>query len=219
MGQNKQAKGSQEKPAIVIAGEGQNDRAVLRHLLPALLRRPASKCPKIIEVQTSMRLKKAENQLAPRLDRLRLLADGQATRTGLRIVGVVVHVDLDAVIDDRYTARRKQLSADLQRAFDCDTALALAADEMEAWLMLFPDAFPKVKQTWRLTEQDRKRNLGAIASGSKELLKARLSQPRYKESDAPAIMQAAVTHGLVASCQSNRNRSYADFATELEAWK
>lgn len=218
MGRDKQVKGGPEKSVIVIAGEGQHDRDVLRYLLPALRPWSASRSPKIVEIKKSMRLNKAVYQLAPRLDELRRLAQAQARLAQAKLAGVVVHVDFDAVVDESYVTRRKQLSDDLDQAFGCHTALALAADEMEAWLMLFPDAFPKVKQTWRLPEQDRKRNLGVIPGGSKELLKARLSQPQYRESDAPAIMKAAVTHGLVAACQSDRNRSYADFAAELEAW-
>lgn len=207
------------KSVIVIAGEGQNDRDVLRHLVPALGPWPATRRPKLIEIKKKMALSKAQDQLVPRLNELRLLAQGAARLARARLAGIVVHVDFDAVIDERYEARRKRLSTDLQHTFDCDTALALAADEMEAWLMLFPDAFPKVKPSWRLTEQDRRRNLGLIAGGSKELLKARLTQPPYRESDAPEVMKSAVEHNLVARCEPQRNRSYADFADELEKWK
>jgi hypothetical protein len=215
----KQAGRGQGKPVIAIAGEGQHDRDVLRQLLPVLCRWPAARPPKIIEVKTPVRLKKAENQLAPRLERLHLLAQGQATRLQAQLAGIVVHVDLDAVIDDAYESRRRQLSAELRKTFGCDTALALAADEMEAWLMLFPDAFPKVKSTWQLTQQDRRKNLGTIAGGSKEYLKNRLTRPPYLESHAPKVIEEAVKHGYVAACDSSRNRSYADFTADLAQWR
>ncbi|MEU9325629.1 hypothetical protein AB0D91_17750 [Streptomyces canus] len=207
------------KSVIAIAGEGQHDRDVLRQLLPVLCTWPAARRPKIIEVKTPMRLKKAENQLAPRLERLHHLAQGQAKLLQARLVGIAVHVDLDAVIDETYENRRKQLSAELQKQFDCDTALALAADEMEAWLMLFPEAFTKLNSAWKLTEQDRRRNLGTIPGGSKELLKSRLTKPRYLESHAPKVIEKAVTHGYVTSCDPSRNRSYADFTADLAQWK
>jgi hypothetical protein len=207
------------KSVIVIAGEGQNDRDVLRHLVPALGPWPATRRPKLVEIKKKMALSKAQDQLVPRLNELRLLAQGAARLANARLAGIAVHVDFDAVIDERYESRRKQLSTDLRRTFDCDTALALAADEMEAWLMLFPDAFPKVKPGWRLTDQDRRRNLGLIAGGSKELLKARLTQPPYRETDAPAVMKAAVDHNLVTTCEQHRNRSYADFAAEVHEWR
>lgn len=219
MAGRKQASGGRGKSVIVIAGEGQHDRDVLRALLPALCTWPAAGRPKLVDVKKSIRLKKAENQLAPRLDELRRLALAQAAFAEARLAGVVVHVDLDAVIDESYGRRRKQLSADLQKTFDCDTALALAADEMEAWLMLFPEAFTKLNSTWKLTQQDRRRNLGTIPGGSKELLKSRLTRPRYLESHAPRVIEKAVTHGYVASCDSSRNRSYADFTADLAQWK
>ncbi|MEU6066487.1 MULTISPECIES: hypothetical protein [Streptomyces] len=219
MSGKKQAGAAGGKSIVVIAGEGQNDRDVLRHLVPALRCWPATKRPKIVEIGKPMRLNKAQYQLEPRVDELRRLAQAQAKRAQARLVGVVVHVDLDHVIDDRYEARRKQLTKALHEAFDCDTALALAADEMEAWLMLFPGAFPKTNAAWRLSGVDLKRDLGLIAGGAKERLKSQLKQPQYEERDAPEVMRRAVENKLVTTCDRNRNRSYADFAAELDQWK
>jgi hypothetical protein len=72
---------------------------------------------------------------------------------------------------------------------------------------------------WKLPEQDRRRNLGTIPGGSKELLKSRLTKPRYLESHAPKVIEKAVTHGYVTSCDPSRNRSYADFTADLAQWK
>ncbi|MFB7321637.1 hypothetical protein [Streptomyces sp. NPDC056190] len=219
MSSKKQAGAAGGKSIVVIAGEGQNDRDVLGHLVPALRYWPARKRPKIVKIAKPMRLNKARYQLEPRVDELRRLALAQATKAQARLVGVVVHVDLDYVIDDKYEARRKQLTTALQQAFDCDTALALAADEMEAWLMLFPGAFPEVNPGWRLTGMDLKRDLGLIPGGAKERLKAQLKQPQYQARDAPEVMRLAVENDMVTGCQRNRNRSYADFVSELEQWK
>jgi hypothetical protein len=219
MAVNKRGGAAPAKSVIVIAGEGQNDRDVLKHLVPALGPWPRTRRPKLVEIKTKMALSKAQNQLVPRLDKLRLLANGLAQKAQAQLAGVVVHVDLDTVIDERYDERRRQLASGLRKTFGCDTALALAADEMEAWLMLFPDAFGKVRPGWRLSDQDRRRDLGAIAEGSKERLKAQLTQPPYRESDAPEVMKAAVAHHLLTTCDPGRNRSYADFAAELGQWK
>jgi hypothetical protein len=70
-----------------------------------------------------------------------------------------------------------------------------------------------------VTEQDRRRNLGTIPGGSKELLKSRLSRPRYLESHAPKVIEKAVAHGYVTSRDPSRNRSYADFTADLAQWK
>lgn len=56
-------------------------------------------------------------------------------------------------------------------------------------------------------------------SVSQELLKSRLTQPRYLESHAPKVIEKAVTHGYVTSCDPSRNRSYADFTADLAQWK
>ncbi|WP_406099921.1 MULTISPECIES: hypothetical protein [Streptomyces] len=219
MAGQKQAGGHRDKSVIAIAGEGQHDRDVLRQLLPVLCHWPAARRPKIIEIKKKTSLNKANYQLSPRLDKLRNQAEGQAKLLQARLAGIVVHVDLDGVIDEAYERRRTQLSTELQKTFGCDTALALVADEMEAWLMLFPDAFPKVNSTWKLTQQDRTRNLGTIPGGSKELLKSRLTRPPYLMSHAPKVIEKAVAHGYVASCDPSRNRSYADFTADLAQWK
>ncbi|MGW0773978.1 hypothetical protein ACWD01_10100 [Streptomyces sp. NPDC002835] len=210
-------KGSSAKQLIAVAGEGRYDREILRHLIPVVHAIPAARRPKMAQITRDMRLNKADNQLAPRLQVLKQLAQGLAAKEQATLLGIVVHVDLDHVIDDNYTERRKRLAADLERTFDCETALALAADEIEAWLMLFPDAFPKVKPGWKLKDRDRQRDLGRIL-GTKEHLKTHLGHPMYRESDAPLVMKAAVDHNLVNSCQAKRNQSYADFIEDLKRW-
>jgi hypothetical protein len=101
MGSAKKA-GAAGKSVVVIAGEGQNDRDVLRHLVPALEPWPVTRRPKPVEVKKKMALSKAQDQLIPLLRELRLLAQGTARLANARLAGIVVHVDFDAVIDERY---------------------------------------------------------------------------------------------------------------------
>ncbi|MEU2720725.1 hypothetical protein [Streptomyces smyrnaeus] len=132
--------GKAGKKVIALAGESRYDRQVLRHLIPAL---HPGRCPEFVEIKKSIKLSQATTQLTPRVDELRRLAQSQAKLKNAALVGVALHVDLDRVTDDKYTRDRETIAAELRRAFTCQSALALAAVEMEAWLLLFPKAFTK----------------------------------------------------------------------------
>lgn len=203
------------KSVIVVAGEGPYDREVLQILIPALLPKP---CPKVVQIKSNdMRLHKANLRLKPRVDELRILANTLADSHGAELAGIVVHVDLDGVVDEEYDKVRKRLSDAFKNAFHCRTALALAAWEIEAWLMLFPEAFTKVRSSWRLKSKDTNRDLG-MTSNAKETLRAFLEGQRYRESDAPKVMRAAIVEGEVKPNIHGRNRSYMEFVQELQGW-
>lgn len=178
------------KSIIAVAGEGRFDREVLEHLIPELLPKPG---PKVVQIkQDNMRLDKAKSRLAPTLDELRRIAQALAERHDAQLFGIVIHVDMDGVTNSAYEKTRDSLSGELQRAFTkCNSALALAASEMEAWLMLFPDAFPMTNPKWKLNPKDGSRDLGMIADAKKHLEK-QLRTPPYLEKHAPAIMAQAV---------------------------
>jgi hypothetical protein len=198
---------------IVVAGEGDYDRKVLKHLVPALHPGP---CPEVRMLRRPIRLARAQVKLSPRLQEIRRYAVALADTATL--AGVVVHVDLDGIADDAYDKLRKRLTEEMRATFkDHPSALALAAYEMESWLMLFPDAFPKVRPGWRLSEADCRRDLGRLEK-AKEHLVRHLGKPAYRESDAPAIAEAAVRGGHVTARPPGNNRSYRDFADEIGAW-
>ncbi|WP_330322745.1 hypothetical protein [Streptomyces anulatus] len=218
-----------QQPLIVVAGEGDHDREVLRHLLPALLPVPRLLVEPIRGDKTD--LSKADQQLSPRVDKLRRLAQAMAVRKRAQLMGIVVHVDFDAAIDERYHATRKRISDELTRAFSsqCDSALALAVSEMEGWLMLFPEVFPRVNKGWRLPDNIGHKDLGMIGDAKKHL-KGILKQPAYSESHAPDVMKKAVAvmrehqqtgkkDGLDLASPRGRNQSYTDFVRDLTAWK
>ncbi|MBD3008403.1 hypothetical protein IEJ02_31275 [Streptomyces sp. 5-10] len=198
----------------MVAGEGDYDRKVLQHLVPAL--HPGN-CPEVVTIRRPIRLARAQSKLSPRLQEIRRFAVAQADTA--KLAGVVIHVDLDGVADDAYDKLRRRITEEMRATFkDCPSALALAAYEIEAWLMLFPDAFPKVRPGWRLREADCRRDLAKLEKAKEHLVKY-LGKPPYRESDAPAIMRAAVTGGHVNARPTGNNRSYRDFADEIASWE
>ncbi|MCP9206397.1 hypothetical protein [Streptomyces cucumeris] len=187
---------------------------MLQHLVPAL---HPGKCPDVIAMKKPIRLARAQAKLSPRLQQIKNFAEGHADKA--KLVGIVIHADLDAVADDNYDKVRRRIAEEMRATFkEYPSALALAAYEIEAWLMLFPEAFPKVKPGWRLREADCRRDLAKLEK-TKEHLEKYLGKPPYSESHAPAIMEAAVKGGHVIARPTGNNRSYRDFADEISGWK
>ncbi|CBG73579.1 hypothetical protein SCAB_65781 [Streptomyces scabiei 87.22] len=199
----------------MVAGEGENDFKVLQHLIPAL---HPGVCPEVKFMRKPVRLARAQATLSPRLQQIKRFAQGHADTA--RLAGVVIHVDFDAVADESYESVRRRITEEMRATFKdcCPSALALAAYEMEAWLMLFPEAFPKVKPGWNLKEAERRRDLGKLVKAKEHLTKC-LGKPPYSESHAPKIMEEAVRGGHVTARPAGNNRSYRDFADEMTRWK
>ncbi|WP_258872953.1 hypothetical protein [Streptomyces sp. M7] len=204
-----------QRSVIVVAGEDPNDCKVLQHLIPALHPGP---CPEVKFMKKPIRLARAQATLSPRLQEIKRFAKGHADTA--KLAGVVIHVDLDAVTDENYERVRRRITEEMRATFKecCPSALALAAYEMEAWLMLFPEAFPKVKPGWHLKETERRRDLGQIVKAKEHLVKC-LGKPPYSVSHAPKIMEEAVKGGHVTARPVGKNRSYLDFAEEMAGWK
>lgn len=101
-----------------------------------------------------MRLKKKTGcELATAVGTLVGKVRGKALQQRGPLVGLAVHEDLDGFTDNRYRTVRKTLSEELSRQSPCDAALALAAWESEAWLLLFPAAFAHVRPRWKVPAQ------------------------------------------------------------------
>ncbi|MFD6467182.1 hypothetical protein [Streptomyces goshikiensis] len=163
-----------------------------------------------------IRLARAQSKLSPRLQDIKNHALALADEAEL--AGIVIHADLDGVADDSYTKLRNRISEEMRSAFrGTPSALALAAYEIEAWLMLFPKAFPEVRPGWKVRDADCRRDLAKLEKAKEHLVKY-LGKPPYRESDAPAIMRAAVQGGHVSPQPTGNNRSYADFVEDLAAW-
>ncbi|REH24203.1 hypothetical protein SAMN05428941_6102 [Streptomyces sp. 2114.2] len=196
---------------IVVAGEGDFDRKVLWHLIRAF--RPDTK---IVNIKDKTSLREADKELTPRIDRLRKLAQAASVRSEL--AGIVVHVDLDLVNAEEYEKVRRRISAELRKNFACPSAVALAAFEMEAWLMQFPAAFAKVNNGWILKAKYQKGCDLTKIHKPKERLKEHAWTPPYLESDAPRIMEKAFGKDGKLMQPDGKNRSYEEFITELAGW-
>ena len=202
---------------IVLAGESSNDRRLLASFIranhPELLATAT-----MTEITDQVRLrKKTGPELAHAADTLVRKARGKAKLKSGPFVGIAVHEDMDAPTGPDYTAVRQAVSAALCRAATPSSAVyALAASESEAWLLLFPDAFPLHRPAWRVPAQWRGRDTGR-RSKPKEDLEAEFRHPPFRESDGPEIVKKALDQGmLTAPCGTNR--SYSDFIADLAAW-
>ncbi|MEO3763423.1 hypothetical protein [Streptomyces sp. B8F3] len=203
---------------IVFAGEDRNDCAVMADLVRA--HRPdLSAAAKLVRINDPVRLRrKSGPDLAEAVRVLVGKARARALQERAKLLGFVVHEDLDGFTNRKYETVRAAVIGALGR--ECDgklhTALALAAWESEGWLLLFPDAFPHVKPRWTVPAQLRGRDFGQIKD-PKEELKRRLGLPVFRESDGPSVARKALENDLI-SAPEGRNDSYNDFIEDLKGW-
>lgn len=208
---------AERRGVVVMAGEDQNDCEILAALIRA--RRPdIATAAKLVRVNDPVRLrKKTGPDLSAAVKTLVGKARAKALQQRAELYGIVVHEDLDGVTDSRYTAVRKRVSAALnQHCGSLESGLALAAWESEAWLLLFPGAFPHVRPRWKVPAKLRAKDSGRIKE-PKEELRRNLGSPQFRESDGPRIARAALEHGLLVS-PVGTNRSYDDFLADLDGW-
>lgn len=193
------------KPVVVLAGEDANDRRSLRVLLEAF-------CPnmrgRIVEINDPVRLREASQEnLSARVNKLARLARARATREGADLACVFVHEDLDRVDGAEYDAARHRVHAALAKEFGT-AHYVLSVWEMEAWLLLFPDALTGVVKSWKVPAQLRNRDTGTLSDPKKILMqKVSSANRRYRESDAPDVLAHAVSSGC-ADRPVGTNRSW-----------
>lgn len=199
------------KPVVVLAGEDANDRRSLRILLEAF-------CPemrgRIVEINDPVRLREAGQQaLAGRVNKLARLVRARATRESADVACVFVHEDLDRVDGAEYDAARDRVQAALAKEFGA-AHYVLSVWEMEAWLLLFPDALTGLVTSWKVPAQYRNRDTGTLSDPKKILMqKVSSANRRYRESDAPDVLVRAVTLGCVDRPDGS-NRSWQQFRAD-----
>ncbi|MEU9832657.1 hypothetical protein AB0D67_14100 [Streptosporangium sp. NPDC048047] len=193
------------KPVVVVAGEDRNDRLGIRILLEDL-------CPdmrgRVVEISDPVRLRQATGaNLTARAETLARKVRARAVRDDTTVACVFVHEDLDAVDDDRYPLVRLRVEKALESALGT-AHYALAVSEIESWLLLFPDALTALCGTWSVPARHRGRDTGKLTDPKQILMKeVSGSGRRYRETDAPDVLDRAVTLGLTRS-PLGRNRSY-----------
>lgn len=201
------------KPVVVLAGEDGNDRKCLRILLEEF-------CPdmrgRIVEVNDSVRLRGASpGTLAARVDTLAKKARARAARENAELACVFVHEDLDGPDGDGYVNTHDRVQRALTRALGA-AHYVLAVAEMEAWLLLFPDALAGTVSSWKVPKQYRNRNTGALADPKKIMMNSVSGSARpYRESDAPDVFAKAVALNCLDQ-PSGTNRSWSRLRTDVD---
>jgi len=181
-----------KRPLIVLAGEDSNDRKVFRTLLEAV-------CPdaqgRIVEINSIIRLRDAKDAtLVDRAGKLAGAIRARATREQA----------------PKRDAIRARVNSALRREI-ANSHYILAAWEIEAWMLLFPDAVSAVNATWVIPNRFRGMDTGRITDPKRAMQHEVSTVPRsrYRESDAPKIFEKIIELGLYDS-PSGSNRSYCE---------
>lgn len=202
---------------VVLAGESSNDRRMLAAFIKAAHPDLADSVS-LTEITDPVRLrKKSGADLATAANVLVGKARGKARLKAGDFVGIAVHEDMDACPGPAYDTARRAVSAALAKAAGASSSVyALAAAESEAWLLLFPDAFPLFRPSWKLPAQWKGKDTGRRRT-PKEDIEAVLTRPHFRESDGPEIVNEALRQGLLDR-PDGTNRSYSEFVRDLAAW-
>jgi hypothetical protein len=194
------------KPLIVLAGEDASDRKVLRTFLEAV-------CPsargRIVEVNDVVRLRAAgDAALIERATRLAGHIRARAQREQAEVACVFIHEDFDATDSSQRVATRRRVQDAIRRNFPRSYYI-LAAWEVEAWLLLFPDAISAVNLSWNVPNRYRRVDTGRISDPKRAMKRevSRTTSSRYSETDAPKIFERVVELDL-QNTPSGSNRSY-----------
>lgn len=201
------------KPIVVLAGEDRNDRRCLRILLEWL-------CPemrgRIVEINDSVRLHNASTAtLLQRVGTLAKKARAKAVKEDADLACVFVHEDLDRPDSDEYDITHQRVQRALGNVFD-SAHYVLAVWEMEAWLLLFPEALTGLVAAWQVPAQYHNRDTGRLSDPKKILMREVSKDGRaYRESDAPDILDKAVTIGCI-NRPAGANRSWNKLRADVD---
>lgn len=141
----------------------------------------------------------------------------RAASTDADVIAVFVHQDCDQLEDAHV-----HLAQETERAFKAEgypIVAVVPAWEMEAWLLLWPDAFPLHVSSWRPPDKYRQKRVGMIVNAKEELdrlLSRSKSKRGYKESDAPAILAIVADKGWARSPRAV-SHSYELFVHDVDA--
>ena len=200
------------RPVIVLAGESSGDRKVMRTFIEALC---GSAQGRIVEINDIVRLCKAdERSLRQRAIKLAGSARARGAREEASVQCVFIHEDFDETDSEHRAKVRRRV----QEALDREMARAfyvLAAWEVEAWLLMFPDAISDFATSWKVPARYVGVDTGLIADPKRVMKKeVARSSPEYRESDAPAIAEKITALGLHRS-PAGRNSSYDEFKASV----
>lgn len=201
------------RPVVVLAGEDRNDRRCLRILLEAYCQDMRGR---LVEINEPVRLHKVPaERLQRRVSELARLVRARAVGEDAELACVFVHEDLDGTDGDDYPLIQRRV----QEALCAELGSAhyvLAVEEIEAWLLLFPDALSAFVGSWKVPARYRGKDTGRLAD-PKGILMREVSRSgrRYRESDAPAVLEKAVA-AEIHKAPAGSNRSWAQLAADAE---
>lgn len=202
------------KKIVLVFGEDENDREMLRVLIPAI-RRLDSRIEKrrapliLMKNRDDAALKKVAQSLESQIQRDQRLHD---------VRGVVVHEDCDAV-EPAHVALAATIHARLA-SVGVAVVVAAPAWEMETWLFLWPDAAPALVAQWRRPSR-KNTHVGLVQNAKEEYRRAvrpggGIRCRDYAESDSPRIAAKAAELNLISSPDA-RSDSFEAFRAELIA--
>jgi hypothetical protein len=180
----------------------------LRTLLEAV-------CPdargRIVEINEIVRLRDARGDtLAKRANKLAGFIRARALRERADVACVFIHEDFDAIDSSQRDVIKRRVQAALRRNIDRPYYI-LATWEIEAWMLLFPDALSAVSSSWVVPNRYRGVDTGRITD-PKRVMKQEVSKTansRYRETDAPKVFEKVVELGL-QDTPSGSNRSFCE---------
>lgn len=199
------------KPLVVLAGEDRNDRASLRVVLEEL-------CPqmygRIVEISDSVRLRDATGaNLKSRVQTLARKVKARAAREEAAVACVFVHEDLDGPDGDAYGETHVRVQRALLEVFG-SAHYVLSVWEIEAWLLLFPDALTSLVPSWSVPAKYRNRDTGSLSDPKRILMRDCTSARRpYRESDAPSVLSEAVRLQVLDNPRGT-NRSWTQLRSD-----
>lgn len=188
---------SEKRPSILIFGESSNDTGALQHLL----KRAAP------EIEERFTLKPMRTPISLSRDAnpstqgkwMRDLRDvvTATQRKGDAVHAIVVHRDSDRYDDSASGELQDQLAEHFSKVIP---VAAVAVQELEAWFLLFPSAFPRVHSTawrdvtWVSSDTSRINNAKQELMARTSRLSAGNRPKRYAEADSTSIAEAIAHH-------------------------
>jgi hypothetical protein len=128
---------------------------------------------------------------------------------------VFVHEDLDRPDGDVYPTTRERVQAALSLEFGTAHYM-LTVWEVEAWLLLFPEALAAVVQTWRLPSKYQGADTGRLDDPKRIMTNEVTRNPRrYREADAPIAFAKAVEIGCLDR-PVGTNRSWTQLRADID---
>ena len=197
-----------KRPVIVLAGESSGDRKVMRTLIEALCEDAHGR---IVEINDIVRLRQADDvTLNQRVGKLAGKARARSERERAAIQCVFIHEDFDGTDSAQRANVRRRVQAALSREL-VRVYYILATWEVEAWLLMFPEALAQFNSSWKVPTRYLGVDTGYITD-PKRVMKREVSRngAEYRETDAPDIAEKITALGLSHS-PTCRNGSYSEF--------